>query len=306
MNSHLNSDQSRKKAWKETTREAVIFGKKFTVSYPKIIDPRIVQISVLSLVNILGQTVFDFYINPLQIFAVVSTCVILDIFFTYRTKKLLIFPTSGFITGLSTALLMEAGRGVEGIMRYLIFIVAGWLAIGSKYFITYKGKHVFNPSNFAVVILLLVFGHNVNINPNEWPTSFWLLIPIIIIGSRLIIKARVVSVALSFFFAEALLYGLSFLTGPSWTHGVSRDGMEMLSPALYIFTFYMITDPRTAPRNLEAKILYGIGIAALHWTYSSLGFGTVSMFLGLFTICIFVPWLEKIAAETMSIFHYVH
>ena len=156
------------------------------------------------------------------------------------------------------------------------------------------------------MILLALFGYSININPNEWPTSFWLLLPIIIIGSRLIVKARVVSVALSFFAAEAILYMLSFLGAREWSHGVASDGMEYLSPALYIFTFYMITDPRTAPRNLEAKILYGFTIGALHWVFASMGFGNISMFLGLFVICCFVPLLEKLTQKSLSVLHYIH
>lgn len=306
MKSHISSDPSRKKVWKEETREMEIFGKKYIVSYPKLTDPRIVQISVLTLVNILGQTVFNFFVNPLQLLLLIITCVLLDIYFTYNTKKILVFPTSGLITSLSLGLLMETGRGVQGSMKYTLYILAGMLAIGSKYFLTYKGKHIFNPSNFAVVILLALYGYSVNINPNEWPTSFWLLIPIIIIGTRLIIKAKVVSAALSFFAAELVLYAFSYLGGSSWSHGVSSDGLVLLSPSLYIFTFYMITDPRTAPRNWEAKILYGISIGALHWTFASLGLGSISLFLGLFVTCIFVPVLEKVAAEVVGIYTYIH
>lgn len=306
MNHQIHPDASRKKVWKEETREMKILGKKYIVSYPKITDPRIVQISVLTFVNILGQTVFNFYVNPIQLLLLVCTCVFLDVYFTYVTKKILVFPTSGLITSLSLGLLMETGRGVQGSLKYTLFILAGMLAIGSKYFLTYKGKHIFNPSNFAIVILLAVFGYSVNINPNEWPTSFWLLLPIIIIGSRLIIKAKVVSAALSFFAAELVLYAFSFLGGAAWSHGVSSDGLVLLSPSLYIFTFYMITDPRTAPRNFEAKILYGICIGALHWVFASLGLGSISLFLGLFIACMMVPLLEKLAAEAVGIFTYIH
>lgn len=296
-------DELRKKTWKETTRDVVWFGHTFTVSYPKLTDARLIQISVLLLVNILGQVVFHFSINPVQILLLLLTCIYFDTILTFITKEIIIFPTSGFITALSLALLMEVSG--TGSVSYLLYILAGILGISSKYFITYKNKHIFNPSNFAIVILLLVYGSVVKINPNEWPTSFWLLLPIVIIGSRLIIKAKVVTVALSFFATEAILYSLIVLSG-STGQSMSFDGLTMLSPSLYIFTFYMITDPRTAPRNGQAKILYGTAIGALHWTFAGLGFGTVSLFLGLFVICLFVPLLEKITAHSTKVFNYIH
>lgn len=286
-------DASRRATWKETTKEVRIFGRKTTVSYPTLMDPRLVQITILTTVNLLGQFVFYFQINALQIFTVVVTCVLLDILCTYIQRRIIIFPASGFISGLSLALLLQVDSGRP--YQYLTYVVAGLLAIGSKYLIVVDKRHVFNPSNFAIVLLLVAAPSFITINPEQWRTSFILIAPIILLGTRLIIKAKVYGIALSFLVAEMFFFGMYHMNGElNWFQGVTNFPFSLFSPSLLIFTFFMITDPRTVPKHPLGKILFGGIIGALHWLYLSFGMESLALFLALFTMSVTVPAVNRI------------
>lgn len=290
---HHSIDPTRKATWKEETREITVFGRKVTVSYPKLTDPRIVQITILTTVTLLGQLVFYFRINPLQILTVLITSVLLDIALTYRQTGMIVFPASGFISGLSLALLLEVDRGRP--YQYWAYFIAGILAIGSKHIIVYKKRHIFNPSNFAIVLLLVAIPQIVTINPEQWRTSFLLIAPILLLGTRLIIKAKVYAIALSFMAAEVFFFAVYHLNGElNWFQGVTNFPFSFFSPSLLIFTFFMITDPRTVPKNQLGKVLFGGIIGALHWFYLSFGFESLALFLGLFTMSMTVPLINKI------------
>lgn len=284
-------DPTRKEVWKEASRELTLFGKTYTFWFPKLNDPRIVQIAILTTVTLLGQLVFHFHIRPLQILTVVVTSVVLDLLLTYVTRKIIIFPASGFISSLSMALMLQTQHP----KNYIVYVLAGVLAIGSKYLITFDKRHVFNPSNFAIVLLLFAFPVTVTINPDEWRTSLLLISPILLLGTRLIVKAKVYAVALSFLAVEGMFFALYSLTG-SLSIFQMRTHLEfsLLSPSILIFTFFMITDPRTVPKSQIGKVLFGGIIGVLHWLYLSLLFHNVALFLALFTMSLTVPVINRV------------
>lgn len=288
-------DPSRRATWKESTKEITLWGHKMTVSYPTLKDPRIVQITILTTVTLLGQFVFQFEITALQILIVVLTSVILDVLLTYIHRKIIIFPASGFISSLSLALLLQVR---EGHYEYIVYFIAGVLAIGSKYYIVFDKRHVFNPSNFAIVILLIALPNLVTINPEQWRTSYILIAPIILLGTRLIIKAKVYGIALSFLAAEMFFFLVYNLNGElGWFQGVTNFPFSILSPSLLIFTFFMITDPRTTPKNQIGKVLFGGVIGALHWLFLSFELESLALFLSLFIMSMTVPVINRLTAN---------
>lgn len=280
-------DQTRKIDWKENTILISLFSKEIPFVYPRLSDPRILQITTLVVFSVLGQLVYRFNINFLQIILVVFTSIVLDIYLSYRAKKILLFPASGLISGLSLGLLL---RVVEGPSMYAIYVLAGILAIGSKYLINIGKKHIFNPSNFAIFFILYAFNATTFVAPLQWQPSLWLIIFICSMGFFVLYKARVVSIALVFLFSEILMfivkYGMKLFENPN------NLFISFFSPSLLIFTFFMITDPRTVPRDKTGKILYAFLVGVFHWVFLSCGLGQLSLFLALFLVCAAVPFID--------------
>ena len=144
-------------------------------------------------------------------------------------------------------------------------------AIGSKHiFRTWDGsrfRHFMNPSNFGIALTFFVLPW-VNTIPyafTERTSGFWdwfVFAILLALGTRLNIQFTgrfwLIGSWLLGFFAQAAIrstFGTSLLPA---------ELMMMTGPAYVLFTFYMITDPQTAPIARRSQIAFGLGIAAVY------------------------------------------
>ncbi len=236
---------------------------KFTSNWirvPTIRDPRIPIACILFCYLVLGMTVLGFNRSPLQIAITVGTAVVFD---TLLHRLLvggpLLFPFSAMITGMGLSILTNYAHG------YWLAAVPPIFAIASKYLITYQGRHVFNPALFGVVACLLLMDGMIS----DSPAYQW--------GGSYAIAAFIITLALFFFvlrinrlvliFSFIVFYTIELLAR-AW---LTRWHMPMetwlmgaaTSPALYLFLFFMITDPQTSPNSRKAQVLIAFGIAAI-------------------------------------------
>src|SRR5207247_2367149 len=72
-------------------------------------------------------------------------------------------PQSAYITGISLALLIK-----PRVDLLWPFALGGFLAIASKYVLQYRGRHLWNPSNFAIALLVLAAPASVAILSRQW------------------------------------------------------------------------------------------------------------------------------------------
>src|SRR5205823_3814778 len=113
-------------------------------------DPRLVQLLIPGSFTVLGQTLLSFRITPLQLVLTWCVCCATELILTYREQGRLIPPLSATITALSLGLLLRTSD-------LLPFAIAGFAGIASKHVLRIEGRHVFNPSNFGLVLALVLF-----------------------------------------------------------------------------------------------------------------------------------------------------
>ncbi|MGB2925425.1 MAG: Na+-transporting NADH:ubiquinone oxidoreductase, subunit NqrB, partial [Limnothrix sp.] len=75
---------------------------------------------------------------------------------------------SSLITALGISLLLRVNHPA-------VLVLAGSLAIASKFFLKYENKHFFNPANFGIISVLLLT-KDAWISPGQWGTDWWYLI----------------------------------------------------------------------------------------------------------------------------------
>lgn len=264
--------------------------KGFTFVAPRLRDPRLMLIGILSGYSILGQTLFFFNINMDKLGAALAASIILDfVITTYKTRKIQV-PLSGIITGLSLGLLLES---------YLnwVFVIAAVWSIASKHLIKVNGRHIFNPSNFGIVAVLLL-GHGM---ATVAPGSQWggdLLFALVVLSFGMIMSYRVKRLALvagwvSGYITMGLLRvalgqgGLIFALGP-------MTGAEFM-----LFTISMVPDPPTSPARKDLQFGWGLSIAFLDGIMR-LGEVRFSMFYALFILCAIRPWFEIALDRVLS------
>ncbi len=131
-------------------------------------------------------------------------------------------------------------------------IIAGFLAMASKYVFAINKKHIFNPVAISVFIIGL-FGVT---SVSWWVGNKVLLLPVIILGLLVLKKLLRFDLFLSFLVSCLLVSALfGFLKEFSSVETLSSN---ILSGPLLFFGFIMLTEPATTPRTKKLRIIYGV------------------------------------------------
>jgi len=218
-----------------------------------ISDPRHFQILTLS--TLLGVLLFLYDFAPsLQVIAmVVSASLLTQFAFTKTLKIPLRDMRSPLITSLSLCLLFK------GAVLWL-YPLAAVLAIGSKFLIRSNDKHIFNPANFGIVSLLILFPNMVWISPGQWGSALWLVFALAALATLVLTRARRADMALLFLGSWMFfVFGRAFWLGDP----ISIPMLSMQSGALLIFAFFMISDPKSTPNHFWGRALFAFTTAAL-------------------------------------------
>jgi len=240
-------------------------------------DPRHYQIGVLSSLILIGVSSFGFH---LPLWHVIS-CIGASLATQFVGDKILgrkFDVRSPMISALSLTLLLRTGS-------IWLSLAAGVLAIGSKYLIRFRGKHIFNPANFGLVVLALLFT-GAWVSPGQWGTVSWLAILLVGLGGIVTGKAKRWDVSLSFlgFFAIFLLARTLWLGNP-----ISIPVHQLQSGALLIFTFFMISDPKTTPNARLGRVLYAGLVALVGFVLTTFYYQSAGVIYALVLCAPFVP-----------------
>jgi len=192
-----------------------------------------------------------------------------------RQKKFLPFfgkqgwPCWGFsvlISALSLCLLLKTNH-------WYTSLFATFLTVISKYIFRRDGRHIFNPSAFGIVATILFTG-DAWLSPGQWGSHIVLFFLVIILGTIVVTKVQKLDISLSFLFTFiGLLYWRQiFVLGwpmDYFIHSISTG-------SLLLFTFFMISDPKTSPNHPVARIIWAMLIAAVsfylvtfRWMYNT-------------------------------------
>jgi Na+-translocating ferredoxin:NAD+ oxidoreductase RnfD subunit len=261
-------------------RALVIRGKPWPVLLPKPTDPRLHLAAVITSLHVLGQVAFDFRLSIAQILLSILTAGILEVAITARRQHVLMWPASALITGNGVAFILRVPGTEHGdwwsLHGWWIYVGTSAVSLLSKYAFKWRGGHVFNPSNFGLVVCFLVLGRTRAEPLDFWwgPMSPWLLLAFAIIvsgGIAILSRLRLLAVAVSFWLAFAAGIGVLAATGHAMTarwHLGPLTGFDfwlalLTSPEILVFLFFMITDPKTIPGGRRARIAFSVGVGLL-------------------------------------------
>jgi Na+-translocating ferredoxin:NAD+ oxidoreductase RnfD subunit len=152
-------------------------------------------------------------------------------------------PASAYITGISVGILVRS----PFLWPYFL---CSLISIATKYVLRFKGRHLWNPSNFGVSTLLFLAPETVTLLSIQWGNAvapmavIWLLgFAIVWRVGRLHISATYVASFLLFSFVRAMI------TGAPWLANVA----PITGPMYQLFIFFMVTDPKTTVRSTRGQ-----------------------------------------------------
>jgi len=293
-----------------------IRGSPYPVVLPRLGDPRLHLAAVIIALQVIGQVGFAFTVSIAQILIALLTCAVLEVAIAFRRRHVILWPASALITGNGVAFVLRVPGTVHGDWWSLKgwWIYAGTAAgsLLSKHLIVWRGAHVFNPSNIGLVVCFLVLGR-ARANPLDFwwgPMSWWLVLALCIIvagGVAILSRLGLLGVAVAFWLTFAVAIGILALSGhvmlARWHLGPITGWhffwVLVTSPEVLVFLFFMITDPKTAPRSPSGRLVYGVSLgllAALLIAPTTTEFASkVALLLSLAIACVAIPLLRLVA-----------
>jgi Na+-transporting NADH:ubiquinone oxidoreductase subunit NqrB len=249
-------------------------------------DPRLYQIGTLAALLIYGIAWLDFDITPVRAALILATALGTQKIgdrLSGSTAPFASTSRSALISGLSLCLLLRTNDAALACMAAVI-------TIAGKFLIRIRGKHVFNPTNGGIVAMLLLTGH-VWVSPGQWGTAASFAFLMACAGMLVVTRAARSDVTLAFIACyAALVVGRSVYLGEPLTIPLHR----LESGAFLLFSFFMISDPKTTPDSRAGRILFAALVAATAWYVQFRLFRTNGLLWSLAAWSMVVPILDRL------------
>lgn len=199
---------------------------------------------------------------------------------------------SSIITGTSLTLLLRTSD-------YYYSLLAGFLAITSKFIFSTKDKsgnydHIFNPANFACAVLILIpniLGSQkiVWISSGQWGTDAIISIFVIMSGLLVTVKSYRSDITLAFIiFTSCFLFIRALYLSDPFTIPFH----QLLNGSILIFSFFMISDPRSTPRSMLGRLIFAFLVSIGFYLGKFVYFDTNSLILSLFFVSFLTPFIN--------------
>lgn len=233
----------------------------------------------------LGAWVSNLYLVWYQVMGILFLTLLMD-FLMHKLKSTTHFyPFSSLSTAIGVMLMMAT--------PYLwIYGVVIGLALLQKQYLKVDGAHFFNPSNFALIMGLLLFYDDAHIILGQLGDERWLRILLTVMAVAILVRVNrwLISVAFILFY---LLFQYALIVSSDPLLIMEEIYYRFYSVSFILFILFMLTDPRTTPRRGYQQTVFAFLIAFFTAIFDRLyGFRLQHLFLALFLFSLFVPLVE--------------
>jgi Na+-transporting NADH:ubiquinone oxidoreductase subunit NqrB len=244
-------------------------------------DPRTAQMAMLGTILAAGAYFYDFALDPRQTVMTFAAALLAQAITDRISGREAINYRSALITALSIVLLLRADS-------FWVHPAAAVVAIGSKSLLRVRGKHLFNPSCFGVIVALLAMP-GVWVSPGQWGDGFAIAGWIAVAGTMVVSRARGLSSVFILFYGGAMLARVLWLG-----QRLAVFAHRMASGSLLLFAFFMISDPRTSPDDWRGRIAHSAVVAGLAFVLGTHFYANNSLIWALFLAAPAVPLWDTI------------
>ena len=148
-------------------------------------------------------------------------------------------PASAYISGISAGILVRS----PFVWPYLL---TSLISIASKYVLRFRGRHLWNPTNFGVSAVVFLAPSAVTVLSIQWGNVIAPMVVIWLLGSVIVWRVGRAHISATYV-ASFLLFSVvrSAITGTPWLANVA----PITGPMYQLFIFFMVTDPKTTVRS---------------------------------------------------------
>jgi len=217
------------------------------------LDPRYPVSFLITLILVLGEARYGILGGYAPLVTALGVCTATELVLSRWLRGRVANLQSAYITGISLALLIKPPA-------HLLwpFALGGFLAIASKYVLQYRGRHLWNPSNFAISLLVLVAPGSVAILSRQWGNDVATNAVIWCFGLLIASRVRMLHVTVTYVGCfVALAVARSVITGGPLLAEIA----PLTGPMYQLFVFFMITDPKTTVSSVRGRISVAAAVA---------------------------------------------
>jgi len=191
---------------------------------------------------------------------------------------------SVLISAMSLCLLLKTNY-------WYVSLLAAFLTVASKYVLRFNQKHIFNPSAFGIVTTLLLT-KDAWLSPGQWGSNAVVFFGVVTFGTIVVTRVQKLDVSLAFLltFIGLLYWRQVYVLGWPMDHFIH----SVSTGSLLLFTFFMISDPRTSPNHPIARIIWALLIAAVSFYLAAYKWKYNTIIWVLVAAAPLVPLLDKI------------
>ncbi|MDZ7644481.1 MAG: RnfABCDGE type electron transport complex subunit D [Woeseiaceae bacterium] len=250
---------------------------------PLLSDPRFFQVAVLAGLVTGGALLVDIGIRWQHAAIILLTAEAMQ-FAGSRVTGLRHFdPRSALITALSLTMLLRTDTA-------WLAAAAAAIAVGSKFVLRVRGKHLFNPANAGIVGTMWL-ADGAWISTGQWGSGVLVALLLACLGLIVLSRARRAETTLAFLAVFAgLLVGRALWLGDP----LAIPLHHLQNGALLIFAFFMISDPKTTPDAPAGRWLYGALVAAVAFAIQFICYQPYGPVLALAGSAPLVPLIDRV------------
>lgn len=158
---------------------------------------------------------------------------------------------SAYVSGISVGILVRSPA-------FWPYALGSTLSITSKYVLRVKGRHLWNPSNFGICVMLLLASDTVASLSVQWGNYLLPMIIIWTLGSFIIWQVKRFHICATYV-ASFLLFAWvrSWITG----HPFLAEVAPITGQMYQLFIFFMITDPKTTVQTTWGQCVVAFLVA---------------------------------------------
>ena len=162
-------------------------------------------------------------------------------------------PASAYITGISVGILVRSPA-------FWPYALCSAISITSKYVLRVNGRHLWNPSNFGIVAMLVLASDTVAGLSVQWGNNLLPMVVVWTFGAIIIHTLGRFHITLTYVASFLFFAGIRHLvTG----HPFLAEAAPLTGPMYQLYIFFMITDPKTTVHPKWAQCLVAFAVAAV-------------------------------------------
>lgn len=246
------------------------------------LDPRYFQIATLGALVTYGVGVLRFDVSLDAIVTIIFAALMTQLLGSISTNTAF-EPRSALISALSLILLLRSNS-------LALLALAAMLAVGSKFVVRVRRKHLFNPTNIAIVVLLLTT-NDVWVSTGQWGSAAFFGFALAAAGAFVVNRAARGDVTYAFLATYiVLIFGRALYLGDP----LSIPLHKLESGALVLFSFFMISDPRTTPDHRVGRVIFAVLVAGIGWWIQTKLFRPEGLLFALAGVSLLTPLIDRL------------